>query len=285
MRNAILTIAVLFLSAALSAQGVFANKTQAILEKVIQDYPNHFYNIKGELIDQAPRAAEYRSTLQLPGSSSCTVTFYTASGNAPERSEARETGEAQREVAEEPNATNVPERSEGNRGEARDDASTKVVGVARETSEARSKVASEAQRVQARNDAWRSSEQGTTFRRSSGSDAPTKFYSWTCTVLDADDFEQAKSRFRDIYGQISNSIIRSNAQNAQKTFILTGQYEEPEQNRRFTHVAFTLLPGVGDLKKLKVDLSLRQESKGWKIALSVNDQDGKEDAQVAMTGN
>ena len=42
MRNTLLTLAPILLSATLSAQGVFSNKTQAILEKVIQDYPNHF---------------------------------------------------------------------------------------------------------------------------------------------------------------------------------------------------------------------------------------------------
>ena len=187
MRNISLTIAALLFSAALSAQGVFANKTQSILEKVIQDYPNHFYNIKGELIGQAHQSSEYRSTLQLPGSSSCIVTLYTA---------------------------------------------------------------------------------------------PSQFYSWTCTVLDVENFEQARSRFRDIYGQLSNSIIHSSAQ---KTFILSGQYEEPEQEKRITHVGFALVPGVGDLKKLKVELSLRQDGKAWKISLSVNDQDPKEEAQGAMT--
>src|SRR5258707_12198566 len=73
MRNIVLTMALPLLSAALTAQGVFSNKTQSILEKVIQDYPNHFYNIKGELISQEHQTTEYRSTLQLPGSPSCMV--------------------------------------------------------------------------------------------------------------------------------------------------------------------------------------------------------------------
>ena len=49
--------------------GVFSNKTQVILEKVIQDYPNHFTNIKGELISGALQTSRYKSTLgELPGS-------------------------------------------------------------------------------------------------------------------------------------------------------------------------------------------------------------------------
>jgi len=193
MRNTILTTATLLLSGALSAQGVFSNKTQSVLEKVIQDYPNHFYNIKGELVSQAHQTAEYRSILQLPGSPSCLV--------------------------------------------------VKTAGV--------SGVAS------------------------------NEDYSWTCMVLEADSFEKVRERFHDIYGQLSNSIISSGTQ---KTFILTGQYEEPDQDRKLTRVVFSLLPGVGDMKKLRVELSLRHDDKGYKILLSVNDHNAQE-MQGAVTAS
>lgn len=190
MRTLLLPFAPVLLSATLtvSAQGVFSNKTQSTLEKVIQDYPNHFYNIKGELIAQTRQAKEYRSTLQLPGASSCIVTLY-----------------------------NIP-----------------------------------------RNEA----------------------YGWTCQVFEAGNFEQAKNRFSEIYDQIRNSIIKISGQ---KTFILTGQYESPAEEKKYTQIVFSLLPGVGEMKKLKVELSLREEGKGWKISLSVNDQDPKGDGQDVVT--
>jgi hypothetical protein len=190
MRNTILTLAPVLLSATLSAQGVFSNKTQTILEKVIQDYPNHFYNIKGEMITQAHQTTEYRSTLQLPGSSSCIVTLYRAT------------------------------RDEG--------------------------------------------------------------YGWTCTVMEAESFEQVRDKFKEIYGQLTNSIVTTSGQ---KTFILSGQYEEPTREKKRTQVVFSLLPGVGEMKKLKVDLSVCQDGKGWKMDLSVNDQSLKEEVQNAVTVN
>lgn len=191
MRAIILTLAPVLLSAALTAQGVFSNKTQTVLEKVIQDYPNHFYNIKGELIAQTRESARYRSTLQLPGSSSSTITLYTA--------------------------------------------------------------------------------------------AHTGAHNWTCTVFEAESFEQAKNRFRDIYSQIRNSIITTEGQ---KTYILSGQYEAPSEDRKCTRVIFSLLPGVGEEKKLKVELSLiRDDGEKWKIALCVSDQDQKDESQGAVTAN
>ncbi|MHA4810169.1 hypothetical protein ACX0G9_18795 [Flavitalea flava] len=192
MRNIFLPFAPVLLSATLtvSAQGVFSNKTQSTLEKVIQDYPNHFFNIKGELIGQTRQAKEYKSTLQLPGATSCIVTLYS-----------------------------VP-----------------------------------------RNEA----------------------YGWSCLVYEAGNFDQAKSRFTEIYDQIRNSIIKISGQ---KTFILTGQFESPAEEKKYTQVIFSLLPGVGEMKKLKVELSLREEGKGWKIALSVNDQETKGYEREAVTLN
>ena len=185
----------MLLSASLSAQGVFSNKTQVVLEKVIQDYPNHFYNIKGELISQALQTSRYRSTLQIPGSASSTITVPTGSGGS----------------------------ATGNEGSG-----------------------------------------------------------WTCTVLETQNFEEARAKYATIYGQLSNSIITTAGQ---KTFILSGQYENPAEEKKSTCIIFSLLPGVGDMKKLKVELALQEEGNNWKILLCVEDKDTKEEVQGAITAN
>ena len=172
MRSFILTLTPVLLSATLSAQGVFSNKTQAILEKVIQDYPNHFYNIKGDLISQAFETYRYKSTLQIPGTESTVITVSTGG-------------------------------------------------------------------------------------QTSG---------WSCVVLETKNFADARERFATIYGQLSNSIITAGGQ---KTYILTGQYEAPAEDHKSTCIVFSLLPGVGDMKKVRVALTLHQMPSGWEIELSV----------------
>jgi hypothetical protein len=181
MRSAILSFAPIVISVSLSAQGVFSNNTQAVLEKVIQDYPNRFYNIKGELIGQALQTARYRSTLALPGSASTTVTVATTAGGT-------------------------------------------------------------------------------------GAD-------WRCIVLQTADFNEARTCFAQIYDQLSNSIITTEQQ---KTFILNGQYETPTQDRKYTEVLFSFLPGVGDMKRLHVDLTLDAAQQGWVVVLNVSDQETRE---------
>jgi hypothetical protein len=59
------------------AQGVFTNQTNGALEKVIQDYPNQFKNIKGDLLASNAKEAEYKSVVVIPGAESSTITQYT----------------------------------------------------------------------------------------------------------------------------------------------------------------------------------------------------------------
>jgi hypothetical protein len=55
------------------AQGVFSNATNTALEKVIQDYPNRFRNIKGALLVENGQASNYESSVKIPGSLSCFI--------------------------------------------------------------------------------------------------------------------------------------------------------------------------------------------------------------------
>ena len=187
----LITIMITCLSCqSLIAQGVFTNKTNAALEKVIQDYPNRFRNIKGEIIIENPQSTEYRSTIEIPGSTSTTVTRYNA-----------------------------------------------------------------------KND---------------------DIYSWSCILFEGEDFEQVKIKYREIFGQIKNSIIKAGGQ---KTFILNGHYEIPSEEKKFTSIIFELLPAVGEMKKIKVDLSLQYEITGWKITLSVYDRDRNDNEQGSVNGD
>ena|ERR1022692_2717651 len=190
MKNIAASSILLFISATSLAQGAFSNNTSAGLEKVIQDWPNRFMNIKGDVIVQNPQTTEYKCNVQLPGASSCIVTRYNATSN--------------------------------------------------------------------------------------------DVYSWGCALMRTEDFNAAKNKFREIYSQIKNSIIKIQGQ---KPFILNGQYEAPSEEKKFTTVIFDLLPAVGEMKKVKVDLSLQYEITGWKVSLSVYDRDRNDDEQGTVSGN
>jgi hypothetical protein len=64
----------LLVSLSAGAQGVFVNQTNTALKMVIEDYPNHFSNIKGETISTPEPAVNYKSKVIIPGSVNCMLT-------------------------------------------------------------------------------------------------------------------------------------------------------------------------------------------------------------------
>lgn len=68
------------LSIASQSQGVFSNEVNSALQKVIQDYPNHFINLKGKQVPGNLRPVQYHSTVEVPGSVNCVLTHYSATG-------------------------------------------------------------------------------------------------------------------------------------------------------------------------------------------------------------
>ena len=62
---------VLMASAASFSQGVFNNTTNSALQKVIEDYPNKFSNIKGDLLGENIQTIRLLLKSSDPGYSLC----------------------------------------------------------------------------------------------------------------------------------------------------------------------------------------------------------------------
>lgn len=171
-------------SPSLQAQGVFSTKTTAALQKVIEDYPNRFKNIKGDRLSEHTRAVDYKSRVEIAGAVNCIITQYTAT--------------------------------------------------------------------------------------------PKDRYSWSCELARSLEFEQAKASFHDLYGQISNTIIKIEGE---KPFILNGKYEAPAGEKKPTTVRFELLSAPEAVQHLKVELTLQYTTE-WKIILTVYDQERQFDVAI-----
>ena len=78
MKNIPTLLLILFFGASSLAQGVFRNQTNNTLEKVVQDFPSQFKNIKGELLSSNQASAEYKSNITIPGAVSTIITQSTA---------------------------------------------------------------------------------------------------------------------------------------------------------------------------------------------------------------
>lgn len=82
MKNVTLWLLLSVLTLPAGAQGVFSNQTNAALQKVIEDYPNQFSNIKGVRLQEQERAVQFQSKVQIPGSLKCMITEVQANPNA-----------------------------------------------------------------------------------------------------------------------------------------------------------------------------------------------------------
>ncbi len=91
---------------------------------------------------------------------------------------------------------------------------------------------------------------------------------WKAELLETNSFQEAKARYKELYNQIRNSIVRIEGE---KPYILNGQYSLPEEEKNFQSVVFNMLPSVGQMQKLKVELLLVQQGRSWKINLAVYD--------------
>ena len=186
MKNLIYTLFLLACHAGTTAQGVFTNQTNGALERVIQDYPNQFKNIKGDLLASNPREAEYKSVVTIPGAESATVTQYTGT---------------ERHIV-----------------------------------------------------------------------------SWQTILYSSNDFDKAEQKFRELFDEIKNTIVRLEGE---RPVILNGKYETPEEGKTHTTVVFDILPATGSTRQLKVDMTLQKQRNGrWTVVLSVYDKDRKEDQMI-----
>jgi hypothetical protein len=161
-------------------QGVFTNQTHSALEIVLNDYPKHFRNIKGNLVNADPQTTDFASKVEIPGAINTVITRYSSSNEK-------------------------------------------------------------------------------------------EIYSWKTTLMENEDFDESAKRYKDIFSQLSNSIIKIEGE---KPFILTGTYNTPTDEKRFNSSVLQLLPAAsGRLANVKVELTMEYLVTEWKISILVYDED------------
>jgi hypothetical protein len=91
-------------------------------------------------------------------------------------------------------------------------------------------------------------------------------YSWQALMVTVEDFEAAEKKYKTLYSQLKNINIRLNRD---YDYSLSGEYDKPDESKKFSSTIFSLLPNASNLPKVKVELSLQYELLEWKIYLIV----------------
>lgn len=92
---------------------------------------------------------------------------------------------------------------------------------------------------------------------------------WKADLYESSDFMEMKEKYTGLYNQIRNSIIKIEGE---KPYILNGQYEIPDQRKRAQYVVFNMLPSVGEMQHVKVQLLLSQQGSLWRVSILVYDE-------------
>lgn len=177
---ALITIAILLIQPCISAQLrlPIANSIASDLKKVIEDYPNHFMNLQGELLIEHAQSADYACNFKVAGAEQASVTIYSSVGK--------------------------------------------------------------------------------------------KVASWQALLLTTEDFEEARKKYRSIYGQLQQMHLTMADGHS---ILLKGHYEEPVEERKFTSTLFSCGQKDDSPCKLKVEIIMSYEPMEWKVKLLVYDRD------------
>ncbi|MEK7226675.1 MAG: hypothetical protein AAB221_13460 [Bacteroidota bacterium] len=109
--------------------------------------------------------------------------------------------------------------------------------------------------------------------------AKKEMYSWQALMLTTESFEKARQKFRSLFSQLNNLSVRIGHQASK----LNGDYETPDEKKKFTTVLFSFDPPNEVLGKLKVEVTMEvQEPLQWAVKIIVYDRE-KEDNEKGKT--
>ncbi|MEP7279021.1 MAG: hypothetical protein ABI813_10285 [Bacteroidota bacterium] len=100
---------------------------------------------------------------------------------------------------------------------------------------------------------------------------------WQSVVFSGNEFDAAKNRFEALFNQIKNTIIKPEGE---KAVIVNGLYLSPSADKTVTTIQFDLMPPMGFMQNINIDLVLRNTGHKWNIILSVYDREMKETADL-----
>lgn len=91
-------------------------------------------------------------------------------------------------------------------------------------------------------------------------------YSWQAQMFTTEEFEIAAKKYKSFYSQLKGMNLKLNRD---YDYSLMGDFDKPDESKKFSSTVFRLLPHATYLPKVKVELSMQYEFPEWKIYLMV----------------
>lgn len=101
-------------------------------------------------------------------------------------------------------------------------------------------------------------------------------FSWQALMLTTEDFETARKKFRSLFNSLNNLSVKMDYGD---TFYLTGKYDSPVEEKKFTSVILTFEKADRIIQKMKLEISLQYEMLEWKVRVLIYEKDREDDEQ------
>lgn len=101
-------------------------------------------------------------------------------------------------------------------------------------------------------------------------------YSWQAVVLTTEDFEAASKKYKWLCNQLK---VMTLTMGDGYSFSLNGNYEAPDESKKFSSSIFQLTPAATNLPRLKVEAGLQFYFPEWKVNLTVYQKEREDNVQ------
>jgi hypothetical protein len=107
-------------------------------------------------------------------------------------------------------------------------------------------------------------------------------YSWQAVLINTEEFEEAVMKYKWLYNQLKvMTITMDNGY----SFTMSGDYDTPDEGRKFSSSVFKLTPNASNMPKLKVEVSMQFEFPEWKVSLLVYEKEREDNERGDITGD
>ena len=107
-------------------------------------------------------------------------------------------------------------------------------------------------------------------------------YSWQAVLLITEDFEEASKKYKWLCNQLKVMTVKLEGG---YSFTLNGEYNAPDESKKFGSSIFKLIPNASNMPKLKIETIMQFEFPQWKVGLLVYEKEREDNERGNMNGD
>ena len=96
-----------------------------------------------------------------------------------------------------------------------------------------------------------------------------QIYSWQTVLLTSEDFDQASKKYKWLCNQLKVMTVKVQ----EYSFTMSGDYEAPDDSKKFVTSIFKLTPNASNMPRLKIEATMQFEFPEWKVHLRVYERE------------